>query len=681
MSESSPETASERRQAQRPRGSLEAFVATSPFSVAMFDRNMNYLVASRRWVSDWGRGHTELVGLHHYDVQPDIPLARKIVHRQALAGAIVDADVERWDLPDGTERWLRWWVRPWRDAQGAVGGIVIWTEDVTARMRAECERERLLDEAQAARKQIAADLDAMERLHRVSERFLAEGSAIEPVLGEIVDAAMAIAGADFGNIQLLDSATSKLEIVAQRGFPDWWVKFWDEVPAGEGACGRAIARRERVIVEDVAASPIFRDTPGLDVQLRAGVRAVVSTPLVSRSGTPIGMFSTHYRRPQRPDTRALRLLDLLAREAADLIERAQTRKALEEREAMFEAMFDASPIAIALTAYPERTIVNVNDTFLAMFELTRDEALGKTSFELGIAPPEVRERIRTGLAAEGKIRAFEIERKTKAGARQILSASFDRLTIGGKDHVLSMLEDVTRRIEAEEATRRALEERDAVAAIVAHDLRNPLHSILMQTRLLQADPDQGGRGPGDALALLARVATRMNRLVEDLLDVARMEAGRFTIDRAPVPADRALLDAVESQRPASATARVTLEIESPSALPAISADRVALQRVFDNLLANALKHTPSGGRITVGAEPRDGAVLFWVKDTGPGIAAEDLPHVFDRFWQAKRRRERGGAGLGLAIARGLVEAHGGSIRVESTLGRGTVFQFTIPIAS
>jgi PAS domain S-box-containing protein len=656
---------------------LEAFVSTSPFSVAMFDRGMNYLVASPRWVDEWGRGRTDLVGLHHYDVQYDIPEQRKIVHRRALAGETVDAEDERWDLADGTERWLRWWVRPWRDARGAVGGIVVWTEDVTARKRAERDRERLLDEAREAEQRIAADLDAMSRLHRVSARFLPEDSAIEPVLGEIVDAAIAIAGADFGTFQLLDPTSPDLKLVVQRGFPDWWVSFWGTVSAGQGACGTALERGERVVVEDVTQSPIFRDTPALDVQLRAGVRAVVSTPLLTRAGKAMGMFSTHYRTPHRPDERALHLLDLLAREAADVVERAQTRQELQDREAMFAAMFDASPFAIALTKMPDGTLVSVNDAFLAMFQLGRDEAVGKTSAELGLSAPELQEQVRAAFAERGRIRGLEVERRTKSGTRLVLSLNLDPLRLGGVDHVLTTVQDVTGRKEAEAATRRAIEERDAVAAIVAHDLRNPLSSIVMQTRLLEVDPQQGGRGPRAALALILRAATRMNRLVEDLLDVSRIEAGRFTIDRASLPAERALRDAVDSQRPASAAAGVSLTMESPSELPTLWADRAALQRVFDNLIANAVRHTPPGGRVTVGASRQDGAVLFWVKDTGSGIPAADLARVFDRFWQAKHR-DHGGVGLGLAIARGLVEAHGGRIRVESEVGRGTAFYFTIP---
>jgi GAF domain-containing protein len=130
--------------------------------------------------------------------------------------------------------------------------------------------------------------------------------------------------------------------VAQQGFPTYWLEFWDRVSRGQGTCGTALEHGERVIVEDIEQSAIFANTPALEIQRRAGVRAVQSTPLVTRSGVPVGMFSTHYTRPHRPDARTLRLLDLLARQAADVIERARADQRLLEGEQRFRALVDAS---------------------------------------------------------------------------------------------------------------------------------------------------------------------------------------------------------------------------------------------------------------------------------------------------------------------------------------------------
>ena len=183
-----------------------------------------------------------------------------------------------------------------------------------------------ITEHKNAEHSLARDLEAMTRLQELGSLFVREGD-LQPVLEQIVDAAIAISGADFGNIQLWDE-NSGLKIAAQRGFPQWYLDHWNQVAAGNGSCGTALAAGQRVIVPDVEKSPIFAGTPGLEIQRRAGVRAVQSTPVVSRSGAPLGMFSTHFKVPHMPDEHALKLLDLLARRTADIIERAQTAKTL-----------------------------------------------------------------------------------------------------------------------------------------------------------------------------------------------------------------------------------------------------------------------------------------------------------------------------------------------------------------
>ncbi len=223
--------------------------------------------------------------------------------------------------------------------QGCPGIGAVFT-DIRARKEAEAlicevqvqtrlaeERERAAESLRDAAARLKADLDAMTRLQDLGALSI-QGKDLAMILGEIIKVAIDITAADFGNIQILEEETRRLKIAAQQGFPKWWVDFWDGVNEGVGACGTALQRDRRIIVEDVERSPIFVGTPGLDIQLQAGVRAVQSTPLVARSGKMIGMFSTHYRTPHRPDDRTLPLLDLLARQATDIIVQARGEEAL-----------------------------------------------------------------------------------------------------------------------------------------------------------------------------------------------------------------------------------------------------------------------------------------------------------------------------------------------------------------
>jgi signal transduction histidine kinase len=228
---------------------------------------------------------------------------------------------------------------------------------------------------------------------------------------------------------------------------------------------------------------------------------------------------------------------------------------------------------------------------------------------------------------------------------------------------------------------RAIEWRDEAHRMVAHDLRNPLSTVKMVAELLERT-SPGGAGADELrkhLGVQKHAVAQMNRLIEDLLDTERIEAGHLSVEPLAC-APRALITDVTHQHMAQAQERsIHLRSQIEDALPDIIVDADRIEQVFSNLLGNALKFTPRGGQIEVGARRCDEGVAFWVSDSGPGIAAEQFPYLFDRFWQADKVA-RHGAGLGLAIAKGIVEAHQGKIWVESQPGQGAAFCFELPIA-
>ncbi len=225
----------------------------------------------------------------------------------------------------------------------------------------------------------------------------------------------------------------------------------------------------------------------------------------------------------------------------------------------------------------------------------------------------------------------------------------------------------------------AIRARDDLMGVVAHDLRNPLSVILMYAEALPMLSPDGDRQTQETAAAIARSATRMNRLIQDLLDVSRIEAGGLSVRCVPLDPARLVADAVESQRPLASSEQLDLRLDVSTPLPEVQGDRDRLTQVFENLIGNAIKFTEAGGRVVVGARPQNGDVLFWVDDAGVGIRPEDVPRVFDRFWQATGQDKAAlGSGLGLPIVKGIVEAHGGRVWVESALGRGTTVSFTIP---
>jgi signal transduction histidine kinase/PAS domain-containing protein len=279
----------------------------------------------------------------------------------------------------------------------------------------------------------------------------------------------------------------------------------------------------------------------------------------------------------------------------------------------------------------------------------------------------VRSALMTPLVAHGQL----------VGALGLLSKTH-QYTSSDLDLVLELARRAALSIEQSriyELAKRAIRSRDDVLGIVAHDLRNPLNTIRLQAELVRTRGGQPERA-----ASIDRAAMRMDRLIQDLLDVTRIEGRALVLDRTNLGPRSLLGELVEAQRPGVCAASLELKLDAPETLPEVWADRNRVLQIFENLIGNAVKFTPAGGHISVGAVPRDHEVLFWVADTGEGIDRDDLPHVFDRFWQSRQASKQHGAGLGLPIVKGLVEAHGGRIWVESERNRGSTFFFTLPVS-
>jgi PAS domain S-box-containing protein len=454
---------------------------------------------------------------------------------------------------DGEYRWAIDSAAPRFGPEGRYLGYVGSVVDVT--------------EHRQAQERIGADLQAMTLLHEVGGLCSRGGVCQQECLERILDVAIALTGADKGNMQLLDEESGTLRIAAQRGFGARFLEFFAEVDrADAAACGTALGSGRRTVVSDVAASPIFAGQAAADALLGEGVRAVQSTPLLSSTGATLGMVSTHFAREHQPDERVLRLMDLLARHAADYLERRHTEQELERS----------------------------------------------------------REELR-------------------------------------------------------EADRR----KDEFLATLAHELRNPLAPIRngLQIIKLRAGDTEAVE---QVRSMMERQISHMVRLVDDLLDLSRISRGKIALKKGLGRLDAILGSALEASRPLVEAAGHRLSVEMPPEAIFVDADETRLAQVFSNLLNNAAKYTEPGGRIRLTAERRGGEALVAVEDTGVGIPAPMLPRVFEIFTQVDRSLERsqGGLGIGLSIARQLVEMHGGSIEAHSDgHGLGSRFHVRLPVAT
>jgi two-component system phosphate regulon sensor histidine kinase PhoR len=335
---------------------------------------------------------------------------------------------------------------------------------------------------------------------------------------------------------------------------------------------------------------------------------------------------------------------------------AAVRESRSQLEALLNSMNDG-----VIAVSNEMKILWANQAIASIVH--RPVTIGAPVTEL-VRHPDFLDTLRTAL--QSKRRESTIA-PALAGARSF-SITVEPLPDGG---VVSVLHDISE-IERVEKLRR-----DFIAN-VSHELRTPLTSIQGYTETLLESADDHNGNAREFLQVIRRNAERMSRLTEDLLILARVESGEEKYDVRPRSARTLLSEATSSMHETVRAAGMELEIERASDA-SVMADSYAIQQVFANLISNAARYAQSGRKILIGAEEQSNQVEFYVRDFGPGIASEHLPRIFERFYRVDkaRSRETGGTGLGLAIVKHIVLNHGGGVRVESSVGHGSAFFFTL----
>lgn len=582
------------------------------------------------------------------------------------------------------------------------------------------ERQRAREELEAARATAQRALDELAAVGRVMNLALASGT-YEGMIQQLLQGMRNELRVDEATVLLLDSRANALVVQETQGIT---LDRSVTIPVGEGLAGAVAVAGTSLVVDDVSAVHVVHDA------LRREIKSLAAVPL-RVDGALIGVLHVGTRAHRKFSTSDVRLLEIIGERMAGVLARTRlfqqeraardaehrlrtVAQAMSQTDQMDDVMRQlaeaASGMSHAVGVFVERAL-EPGETH----EVEVVAAVGRGTPGVGQRVPfpgSLTQEIIAGrravflpdLAGFGRAMAPFVESQCEgcgvllvplfardrvlgalALVRERDTGPFEDSTIDriraladiasiAMHRLLSLQESERRRVEAETAARL----RDEVLSIVSHDLRNPVSTVAMSAALLsdadiRLDDDQRAA----QIQVIRRSAERMNRLIEDLLDVAKIEHGRFAIEaRSDDPAE-IVSEAVESFRPLIEGAGVSLSADASPPLPRVCADRDRVLQALSNLISNALKFTPPGGTITARVRPDGNRVRFEVQDTGSGIADADLPHVFDRFWQAKRTAHMG-SGLGLAIVKGIAQAHEGDVFVQSELGKGSTFAFDIP---
>jgi PAS domain S-box-containing protein len=561
-------------------------------------------------------------------------------------------------------------ISPVRDPNGRIIGASKIARDISGQKRA----ERAI---QALNAQLATDLAAMKRLQRISTRMM-EAKNFPRLLDEILAAGIEITGADMGHIQLLEDGV--LKIAAQRGFEPPFLEFFNSAHGGDTACGMALDLRERVIVEDVASSPIFAGTPGLAVMLGAGVLAVESTPLVTREGQLVGVFSTHYRTVHRPADRDLRLLDVLARQTADLIERKRVETALLASEARFRQLAEAMP-QIVWTARPDGYVDYHNERWYEFTGSSRD-VFGDSSWEPILHPEDLAPTREMYYSAIHSGRPYNIEYRLWDRLEERFRWFVGRAlpVRDGQGRIVKWFgtcTDIDEQKRVQDELRRVNQDLEQFAFSASHDLQEPLRSVKIYTELLaKRYGDELNDEAQKFMGFVRSGATRMETLVRDLLAYTRVTSLDQPVESAD--ATEALKSALSNLAVAISETGANVTAEP---LPRVPVHATHLQQLFQNLIGNAIKYRsperPPEVRVT--ATRQNVHWVFAIRDNGIGIDPKYRETIFGLFKRLHTTEEYSGTGIGLALCQRIVNRYKGRIWVESEPGQGSTFRFTLPV--
>ena len=373
----------------------------------------------------------------------------------------------------------------------------------------------------------------------------------------------------------------------------------------------------------------------------------------------------------------------------DITDRKLAEDALRVSEAKFAGIVNISADAI-ISIDADQRIVHFNKGAEEIFGWKASEMIGQTldplipeRFRHG-HPQQIRNFAASPVAARRMGERREIAGLRSNGEEFPAEASISKISVGDQRIFTVVLRDVSERKQREETYRRlykdaqhAIAARDDVLSFVSHDLGNPLAAVriasaVLLKRVQPDDPDYVH------VAGIREAVEQAQRLIRDLLDIQKIEAGKLPLHFEKVDVGALINEAVQSLRPLIEDRGLRLTHDVPPDLPRVEADHDRVLQVLGNLLGNAAKFSPAGGTVAIAATLQQHEVVVSMRDEGPGIAEEDLPHIFDRYFQAQKLGKVG-HGLGLSIVQAIARAHGGRTWAESTLGEGSTFHFALPL--
>jgi PAS domain S-box-containing protein len=454
-----------------------------------------------------------------------------------------------------------------------------------------------------------------------------------------------------------------LEIKAADGLKPHWRKM-AKLQVGEGVAGLAVAEGRTIYLPDTHRDPSF-------IFFDKEVRSLLVVPLAARNKI-IGTINVDDKEANAFDYAQERLLTIAAAQAGIMIENAQLFAKISAEQEQMQTIIQNMADGVLLIDN-HGTIITCNATLAMMLDMHPGQIINQNINTSQLHPnlasitATTTQRARTGVL----VREVNIETPRPRTLQVFSTVTFDdRKNSVGE---VRLVHDVTRERQLEQL-------KDDFFSTISHDLRTPLFSIHGFAQLMLEEDDLDRPTQKEFLTTIQRQAQQLGEMVDNLLDLSKLDAGKLEFEKTSL----SLLDLIHQTllklQGFAHQQEVKLTPNLPAQLPAIDGDAQRLEQVLTNLIGNAIKFSPAGSQVVVSAVAMNSRILVQIKDEGVGISAEELDQIFSRYYQASgSKRTMKGSGLGLHIAKKIVEEHGGQIWAESNIGQGSTFSFTLPL--
>ncbi|MGD8814385.1 MAG: GAF domain-containing protein [Anaerolineales bacterium] len=520
------------------------------------------------------------------------------------------------------------------------------------------EKARLFAAEQERRRQALI----LQEIARTINSVLDPAMVFDKILGQLAR----LVDYDKASIMLIDNEL--LQLVAARGFENAASLIGREISVDpETEIGKMLSSGIPMVVEDAQETPGWFDLEEMP-ELR-DVHGWIGTPLVIRKSS-VGVLNVCSHTRGAYDQADLDVVAAFAVHATTGVANAQLFSETQAASQLYAGLFEDSIDSILITN-TQGVITDANNRAEYFLGYKRDALFDRSINSLHTSRPEEIPEDLTRLKPS-ETKSYTTAMIAASGEELPVEVYVKRIDVARQPFLQWILRDISERLELDEL-------RDDLTSMIFHDLRSPLANVISSLEVLQASVAPDGETLQSVLAIAMRSSRRLSRLVDSLLDLARLNAGKDILDKADASLEAIIDEAIEEVQPVANAKSHTINVALSKHLPEIVFDVDMIRRVMINLIENAIKFTPSGGKIEVRAKHIDKDVVVSVIDTGPGISEDEHQEIFEKFARGKHVDRPKGLGLGLSFCKLAIEAHGGRIWVDSEPGKGSTFSFSLPI--